>query len=62
MLFNKIRDLSQKQGLSINQLEAKAELAKNTVYTWKRRDPSAKKVLQVAKALGTTVEELMEVE
>lgn len=60
MLFNKIRDLCKKKGLSINQLEEKAGLAKNSLYTWQRRDPSCERLYRVAKALGTTMDKLME--
>ena len=59
MLFNKIKGFCDEQGLSINQLEAKAGLAKNSVYTWKTRYPSCERLFKVAKVLGTTMEELL---
>ena len=58
MLLQNIKTLCKAQGMSLAELEVKAELPPRTIYRWDVVLPSYDKVIKVARALGTTVEAL----
>ncbi|MFS9337109.1 helix-turn-helix domain-containing protein [Streptococcus intermedius] len=46
--FEIVKDLCEKQGISLNTLEEKLELGKNSLYGLKRNQPSAERLQQIA--------------
>ncbi len=62
MLATKIRSLCRERGISITDLEKKADLGKNTIYYWNDIEPGVEKVKRVADVLGGTVDELLKEE
>lgn len=59
-IYHKIKTLAKKQGITIEALEDQCGLGRNTMNRWTETMPSADKLARVAKALGTTVEALLE--
>ncbi len=61
-MLENIKRLCAAQGLTVQQLEVKAEIASGTIGRWGREGklmPSVDKVKRVADALGVTVDELL---
>lgn len=58
MVLRNIQNKCQEKGMTIAELERKAGLKQRTIYKWDESVPSIEKVLAVANALETTVEEL----
>ncbi|CRQ99629.1 TPA: helix-turn-helix transcriptional regulator [Streptococcus equi subsp. zooepidemicus] len=48
LTFEKIKELAKKQGLSLNDLEEKLGVGKNSLYGLKRNQPSAERLQQIA--------------
>ena len=46
--FEKIKELSKKRGLSLNQLEEKLGYSRNTLYSLKRQNVSTKRLQEIA--------------
>ena len=59
MLFNRIKDLCEDHGMSINALEKAAGLTRGSFCKWDSSVPSVDKVAAVARVLGVTVDELL---
>lgn len=59
-MFDKIKDLCEERGMTIAELERQADLVPKTMSKWKENVPSVDKVARVAKALGVTIEDLLE--
>lgn len=62
MLATRIRNLCKERGISVTDLEEKAEVGKNTIYYWNEIEPGVAKVKRVADILGVTVDELLKEE
>ena len=60
MVYERIKDLSEKAGMSIRQLEARAGLANGTIGKWRDAVPSATNLFAVAKVLETSMEDLLQ--
>lgn len=60
MLYDVIRNICSEKGLSIRYVERKAQLTNGTIGKWNECEPSANNLFRVAKVLGYTVEELLE--
>ena len=61
-MVENIKRLCAEQGLTVQQLEVKAEVAAGTVGRWGKDgkfSPSVDKVKRVADVLGVTVDELL---
>lgn len=58
-LFERIKSLSKKQGISLKKVAEKAELSENVIYSWKNRTPSSASLDKVAKALNVSVSYLL---
>ncbi|ANZ70339.1 helix-turn-helix domain-containing protein [Pediococcus claussenii] len=58
-MFDRIKELAKKRGLSLAQLNEKAEFKPNVIYSWKTKTPSVDKVEIVAEKLGVTVDYLL---
>lgn len=46
--FEKIRELSDRQGLSLNKLEEKLGFSRNTIYNMKKSTPNIDRVSKIA--------------
>ena len=60
MILHNIKRLCKEQGITVAELERKAQLTESTICKWSTNMPAADKVARVAKVLGVTIEELLE--
>ena len=58
-VFERIKETAKRKGLSLVELNDKAGLGKNSIYTWKRVKPGAASLDKVAKVLGVTTDYLL---
>lgn len=58
-MFDRVKEISKKRGLSLAQLNEKAGFKQNVIYSWKTKTPSIDKVESVAKVLGVSVDYLL---
>jgi len=47
-LFEKIKELCQKRGISINSLEETLGYSRNTIYSMKTKKPNAERISEIA--------------
>lgn len=59
MIYENIKALCDKMGITISELEKRAGLGNGVIGGWKKSFPRADKLKAVADALGVTVDELM---
>ena len=57
--FEIVKDLCERQGISLNALEEKLELGKNSLYGLKRNQPSAERLQQIADYFGVSTDYLL---
>lgn len=57
--FEIVKDLCEKQGISLNTLEEKLELGKNSLYGLKRNQPSAERLQQIANYFNVSTDYLL---
>lgn len=57
--FEIVKDLCEKQGISLNTLEDKLKLGKNSLYGLKRNQPSADRLQQIADYFGVSTDYLL---
>jgi putative phage repressor len=57
--FEIVKDLCEKQGISLNALEEKLELGKNSLYGLKRNQPSAERLQQIADYFNVSTDYLL---
>lgn len=59
-LFDRTKKIIKKRGMSVSEVERKAGLSENYLYTWKKSDnPRKKSIEAVAKVLGVSVDYLL---
>jgi transcriptional regulator with XRE-family HTH domain len=59
-LFERVKELTKKRGMSISEVERKAGLSENYLYTWKKSEnPRRSSITAVAKVLGVSVDYLL---
>lgn len=58
-MFDRVKEISKKRGLSLAQLNEKAGFKQNVIYSWKTKTPSIDKVEVVSKVLGVSVDYLL---
>lgn len=58
-MFDRVKEISKKRGLSLAQLNEKAGFKQNVIYSWKTKTPSIDKVESVAKVLGVSMDYLL---
>jgi len=59
-LFERVKNIAQKRGMSIAEVERKSGLSENYLYTWKKTDnPRKTTVESVANTLGVSTDELL---
>ena len=59
-MLHKIKKLAKERHIKMCDLEKIAGVSPKGIYRWDIQEPSVRKVYRVAKALGTTVEYLVE--
>ena len=57
--YDRLKLLANKQGLSINDVEEKIGLGKNTLYSWKRKVPSGTNLTKVADFFDVSTDYLL---
>lgn len=60
MVYDKVKELADKNGMSISKLEKAAGLSNAAVSKWKTANPTAEKLKAVADVLGVKVDVLLE--
>lgn len=60
MIYDKIKELCAKKGMSICALEKAAGLGNGTIGGWRDGSPTVDKLQAVAKVLGVKVSKLLE--
>lgn len=58
-VFERIKEVSKTRGMSLLQLNDKAGLKKNVIYSWKTKQPSAEKLKAVSEVLGVSTDYLL---
>lgn len=59
MLYNSIKKLALKRGISIRELEIKTNLSNGSISKWNASVPRADTLDKVARYLGTTSEQIL---
>lgn len=59
-MFEKIKSLCSKNGISITQLEKKLSLGKGTICNWKNATPGVDKLQKVAEFFGVNIQYLVD--
>lgn len=57
--FNRLKNLCDRQGISINTLEEKIDLGKNTLYSWKKKIPTGANLIKVADYFDVSTDYLL---
>ena len=57
--FEIVKDLCEKQGISLDTLEDKLKLGKNSLYGLKRNQPSAERLQQIADYFNVSTDYLL---
>lgn len=59
-MYNKIKKLCEKSGVSFTRIEKETGLGNGTISKWKDSIPTVDKLKKVADYFGVTVDELLE--
>lgn len=59
MIFEKIQTVAMEKGLSIAEVERRANIGNGTISKWKTSSPSVDNLNKVAKALDVDINNLM---
>lgn len=57
--FDILKKLCDEQGISVNTLEEKIELGKNTLYSWKKNTPKGSNLIKVADYFDVSTDYLL---
>ncbi|MFR0570451.1 helix-turn-helix domain-containing protein [Ligilactobacillus salivarius] len=57
--FDNIKTIAAERGMTIKRLAEKAGIGENSIYRWKRTNPSTKSLEKVAKVLDVEVSDLL---
>lgn len=57
--FNRVKELSQKRGISLSKLEETLGLGKNSIYALKRNQPSAERLQEIADYFNVSTDYLL---
>lgn len=60
MIYEKVKKLASKNGVSINQLEKDLGFSSSSISKWNNSDPTSSKLKQVAEYFGVTMDYLLE--
>lgn len=57
--FEKIKELADKQGISLNKLEEKLGFSRNTIYNMKKSTPNVERVSKIADFFNVSTDYLL---
>ena len=57
--FKKIKELADKQGISLNKLEKKLSFSRNTIYNMKKSTPNVERVSMIADYFNVSTDYLL---
>lgn len=57
--FERIKIIAKEKGMSLLEVNSKAELGKNVIYGWKTKDPNTESLKKVADVLGVSTDYLL---
>ena len=57
--FKKIKELADKQGISLNKLEEKLSFSRNTIYNMKKSTPNVERVSMIADYFNVSTDYLL---
>lgn len=57
--FEKIKELADKKGISINRLEEQLDFSRNTIYNMKTKKPNAERVAAIADYFNVSTDYLL---
>ena len=57
--FEKIKELADKQGISLNKLEEKLGFSRNTIYNMKKSTPNVERVSMIADYFNVSTDYLL---
>lgn len=55
-LYEKVKEACKESGITVNSLEEKLEFSRGYLYKWNSHQPSAEKLMAVAKELNKPLE------
>ncbi|HAT53944.1 MAG TPA: XRE family transcriptional regulator [Lactobacillus sp.] len=58
-IYDQVKQLAKKRGISLQNLAIKAGLGINSIYSWQKKDPSISRLTRVAEVLGVSVDSLL---
>lgn len=58
-VFDRTKEIANAKGLSLQQVATKAGLGINSIYGWKKKDPSITRLNKVADVLNVSVDYLL---
>lgn len=58
-VFDRVKLLANKQGISIVELEEKLGFGRNSLYSWKTKTPNGDRLTKVADYFGVTIDYLL---
>lgn len=59
MVYKNIKEICEKKGLAITEVERKAHIARGSICKWKESSPTAKNLKAVADVLNVKVDKLL---
>lgn len=59
ILYDRVRMLAERQGLSLNDLENRLGFGQNSIYKWKSKEPASNRVREVAKFFNVSTDYLL---
>ena len=59
-VYENVKKIATQRGLSLQKVAEEAGLAINSIYDWRKIDPSISKVQKVAKVLNVSLSELVD--
>jgi transcriptional regulator with XRE-family HTH domain len=58
-VFDRVKKLAEKQGISIVELEEKLNFGRNSLYSWKKKTPNGDRLKKVADYFNVTTDYLL---
>lgn len=59
MIYDKIKELALKKGVSIQKIETDLELSNGIISKWNKAKPTVNNLAKVAEYLGVTIDALL---
>lgn len=59
LAFDRLKDLAESRKLSINEVEERVGLGRNTLYSWKKKVPSGSNLTKIADYFNVSVDYLL---